>query len=190
MNIKLLTSISVLLLSGIVTSVQASDFSYSYIEGSVESVDSDDPDADIYRISGSYNISPNFNIIADLATGDIDNPSGANDIDLDEGSLGIAYHTPIAQSSDFTANLKAINRDSDLVEDDTGYGVGVGLRHMLSDRIEVDANVDFVDVQEVEDTALKVGARYYFNSAISAGLAYSTSSEDIDVVSGNIRWDY
>ena len=97
-----------------------------------------------------------------------------------------SYLTPII----LTVNLKVVNCDTDLAENDTGYSLDVGVRHMLSDRVEVDANVDFVDVQDVEDTALKLGARYYFNDAISAGLGYSTSSENIDVVSANIRRDF
>ncbi len=190
MNIKILTSISVLSLLAAMASIQAKEFSYTYIEGAYESTDLDGPDADIFRISGSYNVSPNFNIIGDYATGNVDNPSGGSDLDFDEGSISVAYHAPVAQSTDLTANLKVVNRDTDVAGNDTGYGLGVGVRHMLSDRVEVDANVDFVDVQDVEDTALKLGARYYFNSAISAGLGYSTSSENIDVVSGNIRWDF
>lgn len=190
MNTKLLASISVLVLSGIMTSTQAKTFSYNYLQGAYESTDLDGPDADIFRISGSYNISPHLNVIGEYATGDIDNPSGGGDLDFDETAIGIGYHTPIARDTDLTANVKVVNRDTDLAGDDTGYGVGVGVRHMFTDRVEVDANVDFVDVQDIEDTTLKVGARYYFNPAISTGLTYSTSSEDVEAISGNIRWNF
>jgi len=190
MNIKSLTSVSVLILSTVMLSAQAADFSYDYIDGSYERYDLDGPDADIFRLSGSYELSSNYNIIAEYATGDIDNPTGGSDLDFDEGVIGLGYHTGISQATDLTVNVKVISRDTDLAGDDTGYGLGVGVRHMLTDRIEVDGNIDFVDVNDNQDTAVKVGARYYFNEAISTGLSYSTSSDDVDIVSAGIRWDF
>ncbi len=190
MKTKILTSMMIVLSGSFMTATYASDFSYNYIQGAYESVDLDGPDADVFKISGSYELTPNFNIIGEYATGDIDNPLGGSDLDLDEGAVGVAYHTAIASKTDFTANIKVINQNTDLAGDDTGYGLGVGIRHMLTNRVEVDANIDFIDVNDNEDTKLEVGARYYFNNAISTGLAYSTSSENVDTVSGNIRWDF
>ena len=42
---------------------------------------------------------------------------------------------------------------------------------MLIDKIEVDADVDYIDVNKNEDTRLKVGTHYYIN----AGVGYSAS---------------
>ena len=71
----------------------------------------------------------------------------------------------------------------------TGYGLGVGLRHKLMESLEVDANIDYINVND-DDTRLKVGARYYINEDISAGVGYSISTEDVDILSGNLRWDF
>ena len=190
MNNKLLISLSAVVLIGQFTSANAADFSYNYIEGAFEDIERDGADGDVFRVSGSYDITPNINIIAEYASGDFDSPLGGGDIDTDEGVIGIGYHTGIAPNTDFTANLKIVDQDIEGLSDDTGYGIGVGLRHMFTHNIEGDVNVDFVDVDDNDDTAFKLGARYYFNSAISAGLAYSTSSEDLDVVSGNLRWNF
>ena len=192
MKNKIIPSISAAVLAGVILSgfsgnVHAENFDYNYVQGTYESIDLDGPDADVFRLSGSYELTPQFNFIGELATGDIDNPTGGSDLDFDEVVIGLGYHTEISNSTDFTANVKVINQDTDFVGDDTGYGVGVGLRHKLLENIEVNANVDFADVNDNEDTSLDLGARYYFNDAFSAGLNYSTSSEDVDIVSGNVR---
>ncbi len=190
MNIKLFVSISVITLSSVLANANAANFNYNYVEGAYEDIDRDGADGDAFRISGSYDVAPNFNIIAEYATGDFDNPLGGGDIDTDEFAIGVGFHTEVAPSTDFTANIKVVDQEVDGITDDTGYGVGIGLRHMFTHNIEGDVNVDFVDVDDNEDTAFRVGARYHFNSAISAGLAYRTSSEDLDVVSGNLRWSF
>lgn len=176
--------------SGLATSANAADFSYNYVEGAYESFDLDGTDADVARLSGSYELTPKFNIIAEYATGDIDNPAGGSDLDFEETAIGLGYHTGIAPQTDVTANIKVVNQDLDFAGDDTGYSVGVGVRHWLMDKVEVDANIDYIDVNDNDDTRLKVGARYYINEAISAGVGFSTSSEEVDVVSGNIRWNF
>ncbi len=58
------------------------------------------------------------------------------------------------------------------------------------DKIEVDADIDYIDVNKNEDTRLKVGARYYINDIISASVGYRASDKDVDTVSGNIRWNF
>lgn len=176
--------------SGLATSVNAADFSYNYLEGAYESIDLDGPDADVFRLSGSYELTPELNVIGEYATGDVDNPAGGADLDFEETAIGLGYHIGIAPLTDVTANVKLVNQDIDLAGDDTGYSVGVGVRHWLMDKIEVDANIDYIDVDDNDDTRLKVGARYYINEAISGGVDYSTSSEDVDAVSGNIRWNF
>ncbi len=190
MKTKFIYSLSSVLLAGIAFNAQAADFNYNYVEGAYENYDLDGTDADVGRLSGSYEITPNLNIIGEYATGDIDNTAGGSDLDFEETAIGMEYHTSIAPKTDLTTNLKYINQDNDISNSSDGYGVGVGVRHWLKDNIEVDANVDYKDVEDSDDTRLKVGARYYFNKTISAGVGYSTSKEDVDVVSGNIRWNF
>ena len=195
MNTKFTSTLSVAVLTGIVfagsvANVHAADFKYNYVEGTYESIDLDGTDANVALLAGSYDITPNLNVIGEYATGNIDNPSGGSDLDYQEAAIGLGYHTQIAPKTDFTANVKVVNQDTDLAGDDTGYSAGIGLRHMLVDKIEVDADIDYIDVNNDEDTRLKVGARYYINDTISAGVGYSTSDKDVDTVSGNLRWNF
>ncbi len=194
MKTKIIRSISVVVLAGmtssvIATSAQAADFNYNYIEGGFENYDLENIDANVGKLSGSYEITPKLNIVGEYAKGDLDNPTGGSDLDFEESAIGIEYHASIAPKTDVTTNIKYINQDIDTVNDEDGYGVGVGVRHWLTDTVEVDANIDYSDVDSY-DTELKVGARYHFNDDISVGAGYSTSKEDVDVVSGNIRWNF
>ena len=195
MNTKFTSTLSVAVISAIVfagsaTNSHAADFKYNYVEGAYEIIDLNGPDADAARLIGSYEITPQLNVVGEYATGNIDNPAGGSDLDYQEAAIGLGYHTGIAPKTDFTANVKVVNQDTDLTGNDTGYSVGIGLRHMLMDKLEVDADIDYIDVNKDDDTRLKVGARYYINETISAGVGYSASDKDVDTVSGNIRWNF
>ncbi len=192
MKNKLIHVFTGVVLAGLTFNAQAADFNYNYIEGAYESYDLDgtDVEADAGRISGSYELNPNLNIIGEYAKGDLENSAGGSDLNFEESAIGIEYHTSIAPKTDLTSNIKYINQDVDTVGDDDGYGIGVGVRHWLMDKVEVGANVDYIDIDDNDDTRLKVGARYHFNESISAGAGYSTSDEKEDVVSGNIRWSF
>ncbi len=190
MKTKLLATVSLSLLMGVAATANATDFNYTYVEGSYQDIDADGLDADSYKISGSYAINPKMNILADYEDGSIDNPIGNNDFDFDKTSIGLGYHSGISSKTDFTANVKLIDVSHDLAGDDTGYGLGVGVRHRLTDKIEVGSNIDYVDVNDNGDTTFKLNSRYYLTDKTSLGLSYSTSSDSVDVVSGGIRYDF
>ena len=194
MKAKIISSIAAAVLtgvnlSGLVTTANAADFSYNYAQGAYENIDFNGPDANAARLFGSYELTPRFNITGEYANGDIDNPLGGSDLDYEEFAVGLGYHRGIAVGTDITANFKVVDQEIDLAGDDTGYGLGVGLRHKLMENVEVDANIDYINVND-DDTRLKVGARYYINEDISAGVGYSTSTEDVDILSGNLRWNF
>ena len=190
MKTKLICSLTSVVLAGIAFNAQAADFNYNYVEGSYEHYDLDGTDADAGKLLGSYEITPNLNIIGEYAAGNIDNPADGSDLDFQDSAIGIEYHTPIASNTDVTTNIKYINQDIDTANDDDGYSAGVGVRHMLNDKVELDANIDYTDIDNSDDTSLKVGARYHINKSISAGVGYSASKEDVDIISTNIRWSF
>lgn len=190
MKIKLLSSISIAVLAATLSTANATDFNYSYVEGAYQDIDLNGVDSEAFDFLGSYDVVPGFNVIAGYATGKTDNMAGGSDLDFDTLSLGLGYHAPVAENTDFTANLKLIKQDMDLVGDDTGYGFGIGVRHMLTDTIEVGSNIDFVDIYDADDTTFRVDSRFFVNKEISLGLAYSTSSEEVDIFSAGVRFDF
>ncbi len=195
MKTKLLTVLSVVALTGFMGVANAADndttvFNYNYVEGSYQDIDRDGLDGDAYKISGSYELNPSINILAEYTDGQVDNPLGGSDLDFDRTALGMGYHTALNPSTDFTANVKVVNQNADLIGDDTGFGVGVGIRHMITDKIEVGSKLDYVDVSDIGDTTFNVNSRYHLNEKLSFGLSYSTSSESNDIISGGVRFDF
>jgi hypothetical protein len=61
---------------------------------------------------------------------------------------------------------------------------------MLSDKIEVGSNIDFMDIYDTEDTVIKVNSRYYFNDKASMSFSFGTSSEDVDTLSTGLRFNF
>ncbi|MBT3206379.1 MAG: outer membrane beta-barrel protein [Gammaproteobacteria bacterium] len=194
MNKKLLSSISIValssVLSGFLSTSYADNFDYNYIEGAYQDIDLNGQDSDAFGLSGSYDINTHFNIMADFSSGDISAFSDEGDSGFDEITIGMGYHTAINSATDLTANIKLLDQSNDLSGDDTGYGLGIGVRHMLSDKIEVGSNIDFMDIYDTEDTVIKVNSRYYFNDKASMSFSFGTSSEDVDTLSTGLRFNF
>ena len=120
MKTKLICSLTSVILVGMAFNAQATDFNYNYIEGAYEHYDSDKTRADAGKLSGSYEITPNLNIIGEYAAGNIDNPTGGSDLDFQNSAVGIEYHTPIAPKTDLATNIQYVKQDIDQGDDDDG----------------------------------------------------------------------
>jgi opacity protein-like surface antigen len=194
MKRKLLTLASVAALTTVlsagITSAQAADFSYNFVEGSLQDIDINGTDSEAATFSGSFDIAPNLNIIAGYRAEQISTPAGFSDIDADTLTLGLGYHAPVGDNTDLTASLSAISKDMDYVGDDTGFGVGVGIRHQINDAIEIGAKVDYVDIYDADDTTLEINSRFAVSDNVSLGLAYSTSQEEVDTLSAGVRFEF
>ena len=190
MKTNLLTAVSIAVLSAALSTANAADFNYNYIEGSFQDIDLNGVDSEAVNFSGSFEIAPSLNIIAGYSNGEITTPRGFRDIDFDSMSLGLGYHAPIGDNTDLTANLKVINQDMDFIGDDTGYGVGVGIRHQVSDVVEIGTRIDYADVYDADDTTFQVNSRFFLNDATSLGLSFSTSAEEVDVLSAGVRFNF
>jgi len=190
MKTKLLATLSIAALASMVSMAQASEFSYNYVEGTYQDIDADGINGDSYKLSGSYGINPSINVIAEYTDGQLDNPLGGSDLEFDQTVVGLGYHTEVSNKTDFTANIKLVDQNSDVAGDDTGYGVGVGIRHMLTNKIEVGSGIDYVDVSDIGNTTFNINSRYHLNDKLSFGLSYSTSEENSDIISGGVRFDF
>jgi len=149
--------------------------SYNYIEGFYQRVDLDDDfgfniDGDGFGVGGSYEIAGNWHVFGGYSTFGLD-----FDIDLNELAVGAGYHTDISDAASLYANLAYINAEIDVLGfgsvDDNGYGVMVGVRGMVSERLELDGNLSYVDLGDGSDgTALGASALYALSDTFSLGL--------------------
>jgi len=142
----------------------AQGFSYNLIEGSLISGD----DYDGFGVSGSMSFTPE---IFGLASIDAIELAGSS-LDASLLSAGAGYRIAINELLDVfaTGALKRFKVDG--ADDEMGFGIGVGVRGRLVERLELSGGLEYVDVYD-SDTTLKVGGRWYFTNNFAAGLDFS-----------------
>ena len=175
------------------------ELSYDFIQGTYSSVtDSSFPnnnvDGDRIGISGSLGITQNLALTAGYNTTSFDSFQGI-DIDTSEFVLGVALHAPIAVGTDvigvfsaLKANVESSDGTNSYDDNDTGIIIGIRLRHLVTNSIEVDVGFSHTDVFDESSNVFGLGTRFYANEKISFGIGYATG-DDVDALSLNIRLD-
>lgn len=167
-----------LLVIGIVlfsTPAAAQGFDYSYLQLSYGNVEFDNINVDGggFGLSGSYAINPHWHAFA-----------GYEGLGLDFGvdattlAAGIGYNTELTPAVDLVGRLSyqyiELDSSGSGSVDDNGLGLGVGLRFAATERLELDAGIDYVDFGDGgDDTAFSAGGLYNFTDAFSVGLGAS-----------------
>lgn len=152
------------------------EISYDYIQGTYSSItDSSlgvDVDGNGFAASGSFSISPNIAITALYGTVSFDRILGI-DVDATELDFGITAHTSIAPSTDIFGNFSIVNGEvkvsdgfTTISDDDTGNSITIGLRHMPTDKTEI--NVGFSRVDIFDDTSNIFGFGYRTGDDVDA----------------------
>ena len=95
--------------------------------------------------------------------------------------LGVTGHTSVAEKTDLFANISVIkaeitaNKDANASSDnDYGALVDIGVRHLVTDKIELEAMLSHVKVFAYTLNSTMVGGRFYFHERLSAGVSYVT----------------
>lgn len=172
-------TIYVALLLGLTGPAMAEGFNYNFVSASYGTVDFDDIDVDgnIFDVGLSLAISENFHLFGAYESADLD-----FGVDASGYSAGIGFNTPISNVIDVVAQVSYEYAEIDFGvadADDSGYGLAVGLRAAVSDAVELNAGLKYVDFGDGGDsTALGAGFLFNVTEAIALGL---TASWDDDV---------
>jgi hypothetical protein len=150
-------------------------FNYSYLDlGYVKSeLDDYNVNGDGYALRGSYEITPRVHAFAGYT--DLDYDFGVNATTME---LGAGYAWPMSPTLDVIGTASYLHADvkaSGLGSaDDSGLGLGVGVRGRVLNVVELTGGVQYVDFDKSgNDTALNAGGRYYFTNRFAAGLDMS-----------------
>jgi hypothetical protein len=154
----------------------ADGLSYNYIELGYQNAELDDDfggtsvDGDGYGIRGSYEVGESWFIAASYGTLDFD-----FGVDLDQLAIGGGYHTALSDRTDVFAALSYISAEVSASGfnslDEDGYGVVVGLRGLVSDKVELRGTIAYSDLGDgVDGTAFGAGALYSFTDNFALGL--------------------
>jgi len=169
--------------------LQAADFSYNYAQ-----VSYDDVDLDIgqglpviggngFSVSGAFEITPDFFISADYRTYDLD-----YGIDLNVWDIGVGYYQSINAKTDLVAGFAIGNLDLETVDLDT-WTINAGVRHQLNDKLELGAQVNYVDYDgNASDTRIGANVLYAFKKDLSG--IFALEFGDVDVMSLGVRFDF
>lgn len=191
----------VLVITGISLSSYAKEISYDFIEASYAtgSIDTDTPAGDVdfdgFAIAGSVSIVPHLALIASYSSVETD-PFFGITAEATDLSFGVLGYTNVAPNTSIFGSFEVVNADAEatdgittIEDDDTGNQISGGVRHMVSDMVELAAAITRVDVFDDTETGIGAGIRFYVNNSFSLGAGYSTSS-DTDTLSFNARVDF
>lgn len=160
---------------------QAADFSYNFVEAGFGTFDTDvnggEIESEALGFSGSFELDNNLFVRVGYSTEDVD------DYDV-EGTLlgfGIGGFTPISEKTNAYAQFSFLRAEVEAAgfgsDDDTGYGFDVGIRHMLNEKIEVNAAVGVTSLFDETDTGFGFGGRLHLNDRASFGVNYSKADD-------------
>ncbi|MFU8822056.1 MAG: outer membrane beta-barrel protein [Gammaproteobacteria bacterium] len=168
----------------------ASNFSYTWIEGSYSDVSLDDSDfdGDAYGINAAWQFNEMVYVFGGYEYGDYD-----FDVESDTFELGVGLAFPVSDMADFVVGASYVDVSVDVPGlgsvDDDGYSVFGGFRLGLSESFQVDAGVSYVDLSDGgDDTSFSITGRYYFTPSWAIGAGYATS-DDADAWTLSVRWE-
>lgn len=187
-NNNLLLSSSVVLGLLVTTgNAVANNFSYTYAEAGILDFDGGDG----FVVGGSYAVKPDVFVIGSYSTGELDN---VNNVDLSSLAVGVGYHMPLQNNTDGVIGIGYVKASAEakingrtLDNDETGFVVRGGVRHMFTDQVEAEANLNHSTVGDSE-TYLSFGGRYHFNRQFSAGVSISTNDDDTMAIGGRMNF--
>ena len=186
-------------LSSIVSwSALSADSPLSYSHAGVGYMTGDIADVDFsgFGVYGSYALNDSFFVIGDYTSISSDDSFdfgfGVDDIEATQINVGFGFHTPISDATDFVATLSYADAEVeffDLTEDGNGYIMSAGVRAKPTQEIELQAFLNYADIEDGSETGYLLGARYFTMPTLSLGLNYG-SSDDFDSFSFDVRFDF
>ena len=185
------SSVAILILA-FSTTTYAQDFDYNFLQLNYGKLEFDDVnvDGDGFGIAGSFAVHPNWHVFANLQAAGLDFGIDATTI-----SAGAGYNRPLSPGLDFIANLSYQYVELDAGgfgdADDSGFGLGAGLRYMATSELEFTAGISFVDFGDSgNDTGFSLGGLYSLSDTLAVGLGGSWSDDSSAyTISGRFYFD-
>jgi opacity protein-like surface antigen len=166
--------------------------SYNFVQATYVEVDVDlglgsDLDGDGFGVGGAFEIGDNFFGFASYQDASFD--FGA---DFSTLTIGFGYHTGLTDNTSFffrvgyaDAEISASGFGS---EDESGYAAGLGVRSQVSDLVELELEVAYVDLGDgADDTAVGGGIWFDVTDSLALGLNVS-AGDDVTSYGGGLRF--
>lgn len=179
----------------------ADGLSYNYLQAGYVKVEPEEGDIDADgwagRVSGLVSeVAYVFASYSNVETDDFtDGFFGTGSLESETITAGLGFRGSIAPSTDFNAEVAYVhaeisgNGDFAGSEDDNGFALGAGLRHLFAPQFEGGLSVDYVDVFDEDDTSFTVSGLFHVTPQFSIGAAYSIS-DDADGWTAGVRFNF
>jgi Ax21 family sulfation-dependent quorum factor len=133
---------------------------WNYVEGGYVRANPDGlDDVDGFGIRGSVAFADSWHVF-----GRYDDLSDS--FDISRTSFGVGYNLGISDRTDFYTRVAYERVDAEVLGidvDGNGYSVLVGLRGNVTDTFTLGAGVEYTDIEDGDDTVLKLDAQYAIN---------------------------
>lgn len=158
---------------------------------SYQSVDVDGDKLTGFAISGSKLLGEDFFVVGSYgnASDDIEIYNSSVEVDFNTLSVGLGYRHSISQTTDVFGvvsyedmEVEASYQGDSESDSENGYGLTIGVRSMVSEKVELGGSLKYVDIADETETAFGVSALYNFTDQFSAGVGYS-KADDVDTLS-------
>lgn len=176
----------------LIPSIALAEFTYTGVEVAYVDVEFNNGVAalngDGYRVGGFYEFSDSFFLLAELEDQSFD-----LGIDGTTTEVGVGFHHAFGSTLDFVGSASLVSEEVQLAGfggDDDGFALGGGIRTQLTDSFQIDAGVQWVDLDRGgSDTRIKLRGRYYFTDSLAFSLE-TDFDDDIDTLSFGFRAEF
>jgi len=173
-------------------SLSTAEFVYTGLDVSYVDVEFDSGpvnlNGDGYRFSGSMQINDQF-----FALGHWEEQSFDLGIDGTEYAFGAGYRHALSSTLDLIGTASYVHAEVDVAGfgfDDDGLGIGAGLRAQLASFLQVEASLNYVNLDSSgSDTSVDLLGRYYFTDRFAISLG-TTLNSDVDTLSLGFRAEF
>lgn len=172
------------------------EFNYDFVQGTYASSTIDtglgDIDSTGFGFSGSFSISENLAFTVGYGTSSADRFLGI-DVDTSSTTFGVTAHTSSGSKTDIFGGFTVLMADIELSDgfttisdDDTGNIINFGVRHMVSDTLELTVAFSRTDIFDDTSNATGFGLRFHSDEKLSLAVGY-TIGDDVDTLLLNVR---
>lgn len=188
MSLKIATAVAATL-AALPLAAQAQGPSYNYLEAAYVETDLDGVSSNLdgFSIAGSFELTDRVFMAAGYGK------QSLSSIDFESYNITAGYAWPVTNRMDLYGTVSYVRAEADgfgFSGSDDGFGLGVGLRNMITDRFELEAAVNYVDLSDSgDDTSFGIGARWYFTPQFAVGAAASFA-DDAKTYGLGLRWNF
>lgn len=135
-----------------------------------------------FSFSGSKLVNDNVFVFGNLSMNS--DTIGGIDFDLDTTTLGVGYRYGYSEQTDFFGTLSYEKLETEVSgrgisggADGNGYGLTVGVRSMVTEKLELMGSVGYLDIEDDSEAEFTLGASYHFTKSFAIGLSYNKVDE-------------